>query len=1066
MDALDAFLAADFDWVHRLDEVWLDNAGHVGGLHARDREAIVKGLHELKPGKSPLGRLLYGAGGSGKTHLLGALRREVTQQGSWFVLVDMTDVCEFWETVLQGYLNSLMQPLPGGGSQYNRLLNELLKTATKPQAGTSDSEQVWLAKVTRTLSTWPPEKVGTIAEGLGRQLFQRLGMREAQHHFDVLRALLLLNARDFSVSNLGYSWLLGLKLEDEECRTCGFKAAQRQPRDIVAGLSWVMNLFAPTLLALDQMDALVSQYDASARGAEDEGAGGVVRMLGSGLLALPDLVRRTQTVVSCLEATWEILERHTLKTITDRYLPVARLIPPPRTEVYREMIEARLSQTYERVGFVPPYPAWPFSPQAFEAEALTRIYPREVLKLCHQHQERCRNRGQVIELEAFDRDASVALTIPNEDYTDELFEQARARADLAGLFNEKDDDEALGRLLAAACRGLLRESPARDDVDAVVDVDFPGGKVYRALHARIRLIERGHGDRERHYSFRAINRSNSIAFQNRLKAAMTAAGIKASLPFRRLIIVRNEPTPAGKVSTELVETFRKAGGRIVRIDREELKTLVALKALLDEDPPGFETWLRKTRPVCRLHFVQEARLCRDPQAAEPAGDHNGGATAGRVNAAAVPPAANPSPPPISATAIPIGHRIGWADAQTVELTLASLRKHVAILAGSGSGKTVLVRRLVEEAALCGVPSIVVDPGNDLARLGDRWPEPPAAWQPGDEARAERYFAGTEVLVWTPGMDKGRPLSLAPLPDLAAVADDRDELEQAVQMACDTLLPVVAPGRSGSSRMKHGVLAAALRHFALGHFAPGGGNGLEALIGFLGELPPEAGAGIKNEQKLAREMSDHLRAALHARPLWSGSGKPLDVAELFGLHAARPRVSVVNFVGLPALEAQQGFVNELAMALFTWIKRHPAPLDRPLRGLLILDEAKDLVPSGKSTPCKESLLRLVAQARKYGLGLVFATQAPKSIDHNVIANCTTQFYGKASSPAAIEAVKQQMHERGGNGEDIARLAPGEFYVHGEGMKSPWKMQVPMCLSQHPASPLDETGVIERAVRGSE
>jgi hypothetical protein len=46
-------------------------------------------------------------------------------------------------------------------------------------------------------------------------------------------------------------------------------------------------------------------------------------------------------------------------------------------------------------------------------------------------------------------------------------------------------------------------------------------------------------------------------------------------------------------------------------------------------------------------------------------------------------------------------------------------------AGAGSGKTVLLRRIVEEAALAGIPAIVIDPNNDLSRLGDAWPERPA-----------------------------------------------------------------------------------------------------------------------------------------------------------------------------------------------------------------------------------------------------------------------------------------------------------------------------------------------------
>ena len=71
---------------------------------------------------------------------------------------------------------------------------------------------------------------------------------------------------------------------------------------------------------------------------------------------------------------------------------------------------------------------------------------------------------------------------------------------------------------------------------------------------------------------------------------------------------------------------------------------------------------------------------------------------------------------------------------------------MAIFAGSGSGKTVLLRRIIEECALQGVSTIVLDPNNDLARLGDPWPEPPAAVAPGDAARARDYLENTDVVV--------------------------------------------------------------------------------------------------------------------------------------------------------------------------------------------------------------------------------------------------------------------------------------------------------------------------------
>jgi DNA helicase HerA-like ATPase len=113
-----------------------------------------------------------------------------------------------------------------------------------------------------------------------------------------------------------------------------------------------------------------------------------------------------------------------------------------------------------------------------------------------------------------------------------------------------------------------------------------------------------------------------------------------------------------------------------------------------------------------------------------------------------------------------------------------------------------------------------------------------------------------------------------------------------------------------------------------------------------------------------------------------------------------------------------------------------------------------------------MIRLVAQARKYGLGILFATQAPKSIDHQIIANCSTQFYGRASSPTAIQTVQDQIKLRGGSGSDIATLPRGVFYAYADGMKAPARVATRLCLSAHPPSPPDESEIIERAARSRE
>jgi DNA helicase HerA-like ATPase len=167
--------------------------------------------------------------------------------------------------------------------------------------------------------------------------------------------------------------------------------------------------------------------------------------------------------------------------------------------------------------------------------------------------------------------------------------------------------------------------------------------------------------------------------------------------------------------------------------------------------------------------------------------------------------------------------------------------------------------------------------------------------------------------------------------------------------------------------------------------------------------------------------------------------------------------VINFAGLTSDEARQSFVNQLQMSLFTWIKRNPSTTGR----LYVLDEAQNFAPSQKMTPCKESTISLAAQARKYGLGMIFATQTPKGIDNKIVSNCTTHFYGRMSAPATIDATRELMAAKGGSGEDIGRLSRGEFYFSTEASARPIKIRTPLCLTWHPANPLTAEEVVAKA-----
>ena len=391
----------------------------------------------------------------------------------------------------------------------------------------------------------------------------------------------------------------------------------------------------------------------------------------------------------------------------------------------------------------------------------------------------------------------------------------------------------------------------------------------------------------------------------------------------------------------------------------------------------------------------------------------------------------------------------------VTVPLEDLRRHTVIFAGSGSGKTVLIRRLIEECALKGVSAIVLDPNNDLARLGLPWPAPPRGWLDDDAEKAATYLRDTEVVVWTPRLTTGRPLSFAPLSGLGDVADDRDEFEMALDNAVASLVPRAGLPGSGA-RLSQG--RAVLKE-ALGAYVRRGGGVLKGFLGYLSALPAGVSR-LASGEKLAADIAQTLLAETVNDPMLGGTGEAVDPSGLLQpASGRRARISVISLVGLPNDEQRQQFVNQLQMALFAWVKKHPAG-DRPLGGLFVMDEAQTFAPSAGRTATTDSTLALASQARKYGLGLVFATQAPKGLHNQIPGNATTQFFGLLNAPVQIEAAREMAAQKGGDARSIARLRPGEFFAAGDAVAFQ-RVRSPMCLSHHPRSPMTQEEVLELA-----
>src|SRR5439155_18713142 len=83
---------------------------------------------------SPIGLVLQGQRGSGKTHLLGWVRERVQTEGGYFFLVGLLSAKGFWASVLASMLDGLARPVPASEPQLRLLLRRLAARVGTPRS--------------------------------------------------------------------------------------------------------------------------------------------------------------------------------------------------------------------------------------------------------------------------------------------------------------------------------------------------------------------------------------------------------------------------------------------------------------------------------------------------------------------------------------------------------------------------------------------------------------------------------------------------------------------------------------------------------------------------------------------------------------------------------------------------------------------------------------------------------------------------------------------------------------------------------------------------------------------
>lgn len=401
-----------------------------------------------------------------------------------------------------------------------------------------------------------------------------------------------------------------------------------------------------------------------------------------------------------------------------------------------------------------------------------------------------------------------------------------------------------------------------------------------------------------------------------------------------------------------------------------------------------------------------------------------------------------------------------------------LTTHAVCIGMTGSGKTGLCIGLLEEAAIDGIPAIVIDPkgdiGNLLLQFPDMRPSDFRPWINEDDARTagvspddfakqqaefwakgiadwgqdgeriRRMQAAAEFAIYTPGSSAGTPVnilgSFAAPPE--AMREDEDLFRDQISSTVTALLGLLGRDADPVKSRDHILLSTIFAD------AWTSGRNVDAAalilavqkpsfeqVGVLGVdafYPPD------DRFELASAINS-LFASPNFQPWLKGAS--LDIDRILYSESGKPRIAIFTIAHLDDAE-RMFFVSLLLGTVLAWTRAQKGTSS--LRALVYMDEIFGYFPPSAEPPSKRPLLTLLKQARAFGVGIVLATQNPVDIDYKGLSNAGTWFIGRLQTERDKARVLEGLEgasatagggfDRGAMEKTLASLGKRVFLLH--------------------------------------
>lgn len=950
--------------------------------------------------------LVLGTAGSGKTHLLRALRTSVHERRLGYVgyLQASSDVGDYSRYVLAKLIDSFERPYDAPDLAESALLYL--------SDGLAEHAHLWPSDAVQRLRTQEIE-TSELPTFMGR-LVDRLLRSEALQSIDadVLQALLLLQRRDPALQRRIVKFLRCESLTSYEQELLGGLAPRAQPEDPARMIEQLGRLAyelhnAAFVLLVDQIEDAIPDatgYERIQRAID------VTRRIAD---SLPSAV----VVIACLEDVYDQIRPKLHQSVIDRLerdpAPVRLTGRRTRDEI-EAMLTRRLEYLFEAldVAWREDDPVFPF--RAEHLDELNHQRARDCLAFFRKYQEQCMAAGGLVEPGLSAPERAPAGTVATVDTIERAWNDA-----LVGATERPDDDLGLLRLVEQGVRQCAGEHSMaiRTELETGtrprLALTIPG-TTPRIVEVCNRQAQGGHLG------------AQIAALRKGVPEGQTAVALRTSdFSF-------GPKTAVARMVGELVA----AGGLALAVEEGDLRATAAFEVFASAHAggPGFAEWRTRTRPLGRLALFRklldldriEPRAAPVP-ACEPAPTVP--ALPALRAATAAPDAASAeasSPVPTVTTQLRLG-ATPTMRAEPVTLDVEALKVHAAFLGSTGSGKTTIALNVVEQLLERDISVLLVDRKGDLARYASSewWDEVPADQE---AARRKRALRGrVDVDLYTPGEAHGRPLRIPVIP--AGMSEmSTQQRDQVAKIAAGGLAAMIGYGRGEAQKRREAILKKAIELHA-----DVAGATLDDLRDTISRPDPELIAAVGNLTRHFSAVAEDLdMLAIQRGNLLSGDGEMLDLQAILTPRAGRARLAIISAVALTDVSVLQFWVSRLLVELGRLVRRTPSA---KLRAVAFFDEADTYIPATSSPPTKEPMFDLLRRARSGGVGILLASQNPGDFDYKARDNVATWLVGRVTQDRAIEKMRNLIGGYPNVASRLAHQGTGSFFLLNSSLTPP-------------------------------